>query len=152
VTTGKEVLFAGHEGGNSKPDNAWLVTGRWKLSQPAVDAYLNGRLSGRSFGTSVNYFVFCLEIADFEQWGQFFRARADYISYRPKRNEIWSVGQLRWSDVKDLAPADQLQALRSAIQTAIERVGEKKRKPRDFEYLGFAAAVDELLKDISVEA
>jgi hypothetical protein len=152
IASGKEVLFAGSEDGNSKPTSAWLAPGRWKVSLLAVETYLSEKLRDRSFGDSVNCFVFCFEIADFELWGPFFSASADYVSYRPKRNEIWSVGQNRWSDVKDLPTKDQLQILRSSILTAIGRIGTKKRKPRSFDYMAFATTVRELLEDLPEEA
>ncbi len=146
VTSGNEVLFVGHERGNAKPADAWLSVGRWKISIQALDAYLNTRLNGKSFGSSVEGFVFCFEIADFENWGDFFRATADYTSYRPKSKEIWSVGQLRWTTVQHLPPTDQLGALRGAVREAILRIGEKRRKPKDFAYVAFATEVDTLLE------
>jgi hypothetical protein len=91
-------------------------------------------------------FVFCFEIANFEDWGAFFQASADYTSYRPKSQEIWSVGQIRWGDVKDLAASEQLRAIRAAMQTAINRIATKKRKPKDFAHIAFASAVDALLE------
>jgi hypothetical protein len=145
VTSGNEVLFVGHERGNAKAADAWLSAGRWKISTPALDQYLSALLEGKSFGRSIESFVFCFEIADFENWGNFFRATADYTSYRPKFKEIWSVGQLRWTKVAYMPPSHQLQALRGALQEAICRVGKKQRKPKDFAYLAFASEVDALL-------
>lgn len=151
ISSGQEVLFVGREAGNSQPPEAWQATGRWKVSMSAVDAYLTGKLAGRAFGRSVSRFVFCFEIADFEQWERFFKATSDYVSYRPKSGEIWSVGQIRWSDVKDLPPLEQLRALRAAIQTAIERIGTSKRKPKDFDYRAFASTIKSLLEQAPEE-
>jgi hypothetical protein len=100
-----------------------------------------------SFGTSVDQFVFCFEIADFELWGKFFAETANYTSYRPKQRAVLSVGQLRWSDVKDLPVSSQLTMLRAAVQASILRVGSKARKPRDFRYADFAAAVEQHLAE-----
>jgi hypothetical protein len=80
ITSGNEVLFVGHERGDSKPAAAWLSTGRWKLSMLALDAYLNERLEAKSFGTSVDRFVFCSEIADFEKWDEFFQTSTAYTA------------------------------------------------------------------------
>lgn len=146
ISSGKEVLFVGHERGNSKPAEAWLAGGRWKISMSALDEYLSKGLHDRSFGSSINRFVFCFEIADFEKWGATFAATADYTSYRPKKKEIWSVGQLRWTDVKDLDAKDQLRALRGAVKTAIHRISTKPRKPKDFECIAFATDVEALLE------
>src|SRR5262249_15520691 len=111
ITSAKEVLFVGGEHGNARAPSDWLQAGRWRVSMSAVDAYLTERLRETSFGTSVVQFVFCFEIADFELWGSFFEASASYTSYRPKQRSVWSVGQLRWSDVKDLPISYQLRTL-----------------------------------------
>ncbi|MGB9118940.1 hypothetical protein [Bradyrhizobium sp.] len=145
ITAGKEVLFVGHERGNSKPADDWLKAGRWKIAMSAFDSYLTEKLRAKSFGTSIDRFVFCFEIADFELWGNLFQASADYTSYRPKKKEIWSVGQLRWTDVRDLQASDQLRVLRGAVLAAIHRIGRKPRKPRDFEHAAFASTVEILL-------
>jgi hypothetical protein len=146
VTSGNEVLFVGSERGNSQLPDAWLASERWKISMPALDAYLNDRLKGQSFGGSVDLFVFGFEIADFEKWADFFKSTKDYVSYRPKSRSIVSVGQIRWTDVKDLPPAAQFRELRILLQTAINRIGTKKRRPRDFAYADFAVTVEALLK------
>jgi hypothetical protein len=109
-------------------------------------------LDGKSFGGSIESFAFCFEIADFENWGDFFRASAEYTSYRPKSKEIWSVGQLRWTAVQYLPPADRLGALRGAVQEAILRIGAKRRKPKDFAYAAFAAEVDAFLEQAPGDA
>ena len=142
ITSATEVLFVGGELGNARASSDWLQTGRWKVSMPALDAYLSERLRETSFGTSVVQFVFCFEIADFELWGAFFKESASYTSYRPKQSAVWSVGQLRWTDVKDLPASSQFVMLRSALQASILRIGSKARKPRDFRYADFAAAVE----------
>jgi len=117
----------------------------------SLDIYLTDRLGDKSFGGSIDRFVFCFEIADFEKWGEFFTCSANYTSYRPKSKEMWSVGQLHWAEVKDLSASDQLVALRRALQTAIYRIGQKARKPKDFVYVAFASTVEALLQDAPVE-
>ncbi len=152
TSSGAEVLFVGAERGNSIPPDAWLASGRWKISMTALERYLNEGLNGQSFGGSIDLFMFCFEIADLETWGEWFKATEDYVSYRPKSRSVWSVGQIRWSDVKDLPPDAQLRALRTAIQTAIHRIATKKRKPKDFAYVDFATAVDALLEQAPKDA
>lgn len=147
VTSAKEVLFVGHELGNARPAADWGQPGRWKVSLRAFDEYLSARLQGASFGPTVDEFVFCFEIADFELWGRSFAATASYTSYRPEQKAIWSVGQLRWSDVKDLPASSQLSMLREVVLVSIQRVGVQKRKPRDFRYADFAAAVERHLAE-----
>jgi len=151
VTSGREVLRVGAERGNTRSALDWLEPGRWKISMVALDSYVTEHLRDKSFGTSIERFVFCFEIADFELWAGFFQASSEYTSYRPKKRELWSVGQLRWSDVKDLAIIDQLRVLQDAVLTAVRRVGTRPRKPRDFDYNGFAAALELILSQAPVE-
>ena len=151
ITSDKDVLFVGRERGNAQPAETWLASGRWKISIPALDLYLTEGLDVQSFGKSIDRFVFCFEIANFENWGPFFQTSADYTSYRPKSKEIWSVGQIRWEYVKDLSASEQLQTIRAAVQAAIHRVGTKKRKPSDFRYKEFAVAVDALFETASLD-
>jgi hypothetical protein len=151
VTSGKEVLFVGKERGNSRFALDWLEPGRWKISMAALDSYVTEHLRDKSFGASIDRFVFCFEIADFELWAGFFQASSEYTSYRPKKRELWSVGQLRWSDVKDLASSDQLRVLEGAVLAAARRVGSKPRKPRDFDYSAFAAALELVLSQAPAE-
>jgi hypothetical protein len=144
IASGKNVLFAGRE--HEYPEaQTRQEPGRWRISIPALDAYLNGALTERSFGASINRFVFCFGLADPETVPSF-QATAHYTVYGYKEKEVWSVGQLRWTDVKDLAPGDQLRELRAAIRAAIERIGTRKRMPKDFRHIAFASAVDSLLR------
>ena len=147
VTSAKEALFVGHEPRYAYElhGDEWNDSGRWRISLSALDRYLDTRLLEQRFGSSIDGFVFCFEIADFEKWGEVFKKSAGYTSYRPKRREVWSVGQLRWSNVKDLPIDDQLQALSLAIEQAVLRVETMHRKPKDFAYAAFAAAVTTLL-------
>ena len=144
TNNGLEVLFVGHEGGNSRPAGAWLASGRWRISLPALDGYLTEGLAGQSFGESIDRFDFCFHIGNFEDWEP--AIEPTFVTYRPKHKQILSSGQARWRDVRDLAASEQLQVLRGAVQTAINRIGTMKRKPKDFAYVAFASAVDALLE------
>jgi hypothetical protein len=50
---------------------------------------------------------------------------------------VISVGQVDWLDVKDLTAREQFQHFADALLSAISRVGEMKRKPRDFDFVKF---------------
>lgn len=150
ICCGKEVLFIGDERGNSRPTSDWDEAGRWKINLSLLETYLTEHLDKDSYGESVECFVFCFEIADFELWGDFFRSAADYSSYRPKSKEYWCVGQLRWSDVKNHSPDNQLGALRQAIANSIAKCSAKPRKPKHFSFEKFAFKLDELLSKVPV--
>jgi hypothetical protein len=61
------------------------------------------------------------------------------------------VGQIRWSDVKDLPPQGQLIALRASLQIVVRRIETKRRKPKDFAWLDFPSAIDALLEQAPEE-
>lgn len=151
LKTGVEVLHVGtqHSNGTALPLEHWKANaGRWRLFTPGIDAYLNQRLAGRSFGTSIENFMLLLEIADFAAWGKgvAFTGPEGYSSYKPKTRELRSVGQIDWLDVQMLTPTQQLDAYRTAAISAIRRASEATRRPKDFEFSEFAQAVDDALR------
>jgi hypothetical protein len=153
VSSSKEVLFVGHEHGNSRRPEEWVSeTGRWKIDVAAFDQIVNAALDGHSFGTSIKYFIFGFDIGELDAYGDWFRATADYTSYRPKKKELLSVGQIHWLTIKDRSPEEQLDAFRRAVNSAILRAGKKQRKPKDFDCVGFASAVDAVVATISPES
>jgi hypothetical protein len=146
VTASKEVLFVGHERGNSRSPQDWaLESGRWKIDIALFDELINVALEKHSFGTSIELFVFGFEIGELDAYGDWFQATVDYTSYKPKKKELLSVGQLNWSMIKDLAPREQLEALRRSVISAILRVGAIPRKPKDFDFVAFANTVDTVI-------
>lgn len=147
LKTGVEVLHLGnqHSNGNAWPLEHWKSNpGRWRLFTPGIDAYLNQRLAGRSFGASIEIFMLVLEVADFESWGPgvAFAGPDGHASYKPKHRELRSVGQINWLDVQMLTPAQQLRAYRTAALAAIQRASEATRKPKDFSFAEFYQAID----------
>lgn len=93
VTSGGEVTFAGY----SQRDRpvyygAPLETGLWRISVQKFEDFIAQELRDQSFGSSVEEYVFGFEIAELEEWGQWFKGMRDYTSYRPKRKIFISVG------------------------------------------------------------
>lgn len=155
LKSGVEVLHLGMQTADS---NAWPIEhwrenkGRWRLYTPAVDAFLNEGLSKLSFGSSVERFIFVLEIADFNSWGgpPAFTGTEGHVSYRPKRRELSSVAKLDWLQIQSLTAAQQLEALRVAMVDAVERVSRQKRQPKDFQAERFARQLSTMLKHARV--
>jgi hypothetical protein len=146
TTSGGEVIFAVHSRqGRPVYYGAPPETGLWRVDVPKFEKSLSDELAQLSFGDSIEEFVFGLEIAELEEWGRWFKETRDYMSYRPKSEQFISVGQVEWKDVKELAVDAQLEQLKIALTVAIERIGTLKRKPRDFDYISFGAAVQESL-------
>jgi hypothetical protein len=146
VTSGDEVVFAGHSQ-NDRPVyyGAPPETGLWRVSVPKFESLVAREIASMSFGHSIEEFVFGFEIAELEEWGQWFKETREYISYRPKSKTLICVGQLEWKDVKDLPTSAQLSKLGAALLSSIERIATAKRKPKDFDYAAFALAIRNFL-------
>lgn len=138
---GKEVHFGWFQKRSS------AQTGTWYVHLVRFESFLNDRLRDANFGQSVKTFVFGFEMAELAEWGKFFTATANYVSYRPSTKALIAVGQLNWLDVKDLPPPEQLANLCNALQTAIARIPNMRRKPRDFDYDAFKSKVASVLAD-----
>jgi hypothetical protein len=155
LKTGIEVLHLGgqHWQSNSWPMEHWKAsTGRWRLFTPEIDHFLNRELTDKSFGASIDRFVFLLEVADFDAWGTgaAFTGPEGFTRYKPKTKEIWSVGRLDWLEIQELPASVQLKAFGEALQFAIAKVSTAKRKPREFDTDAFAEFVRRNLKSAKV--
>jgi hypothetical protein len=64
---------------------------------------------------------------------------------------VISVGQLNWHEVKDLSAKEQFQRFSEILLEAIARVGEMKRKPKNFDSVTFAAEVERLLTQCPID-
>ena len=146
ITCGGEVKWAG------VPDNGPVYyggpppeSGLWKLSTVKIEDYFESVLKFLSFGESIDIFVLGFEIAELEGWGDYFTSMSSYTSYRPKTKSLISAGQLNWPDVKDLSAAEQFKRFSEVLLSAIGRIGDMKRKPKDFDYVTFQATVERML-------
>lgn len=147
VTSGGEVVFAGH----SQKDRTVYYgappeTGIWRVSIPRFEDFVATELASQTFGSSVDEFRFGFEIAELDEWGNYFTSMGDYMSYRPKSRTFISVGQLDWQKVKDLAMPEQLSKLGEALVSSVERIATAKRKPKDFDHAAFAQALRGILQ------
>ena len=116
-------------------------TGRWHVDLNEFEDLCAKHLAKLDLGESIDTFVFGLEIAELQGWGDAFAATSDYVSYRPKMKALVSVGQIEWSEVKHLALREQLDVLWEALLSSIDRVATMKRRPRDFDSNALSTAV-----------
>jgi hypothetical protein len=146
VTCGGEVKWAGvSQSGPVYYGGPPPETGEWKLSVAKIEDYFNYALKNLSYGESIETFVLGFEIGDLAGWGDFFTSMSRYTSYRPKMKLVVSVGQLNWSDVKELSAEEQFQRFAKILLEAIGRVVEMKRKPKSFNSAAFSLEVERLL-------
>jgi hypothetical protein len=148
IIAGKEVLFVGHEKGNSKPLEAWNSTsGRWKIDIKALDYALSKHLGSRSFGGAIECFIFFFEIADFNPLdSSFFVYPRQVCRYFRKRHEVASSGGLVWSSVNDLPSPAQLEMLIECIRESILNLKNHRGIPKDFDYSQLAFEVVHFLR------
>jgi len=146
LTTGVEVNFADHPQ-TDRPVyyGAPPETGLWRVSIPEVEGSISRELAPMSFGSSIEEFVFGLEIAELNEWGRWFNETRDYMSYRPKSKTFVSVGQVEWKEVKHLPVSEQFARLSSALLSSVERISTAKRKPKDFDYAALGHALRHIL-------
>lgn len=126
--------------------------GRWWIDLQKVDEAITKSMYGVTFGQSIDEFHFGFELAEMKEWRETFRHTASYVSYRPSKKTIVSVGQFDWDKVKLKTPQEQLLELGSKIRLAALRVALKKRKPKDFRYSDFAAFVQVAVEQIPVDS
>ena len=142
VTSGEEVIFTGYSRIDMPAYHGGLPeTGLWRINITKFESFIASILEPLSFGSSINEFVFGLEIAELDEWGIWFNGTRDYMSYRPKNKMFISVGQIEWKEVKDLTAAEQLAVMIVALMSSIERMASAKRKPKGFDHAAFAQAV-----------
>ena len=128
------------------------ATGLWQLSHTKLEDFIAPALAPLSFGQSVRSFLFGFELADVVGWGKWFTETENYISFRRTQNLLISVGQVDWLQVKDLSAQMQYENLMGALDAALERVLQMKRKPKDFESQRFVQAVRDRMSQCSVKA
>ena len=146
VTSGGVVAFAGQRYSGPTYYGAPPESGLWRISMPRFESYIAAELEPFAFGDSVEEFAFGFEIGELDEWGKWFKVTSNYVSYRPKSKLLIAVGQLEWKVVKDIPASEQLTHLSSAVMTAIERIGNLKRKPKHFDCFAFAETMREVLR------
>jgi hypothetical protein len=151
ITCGGEVKWVGiPENGPTYYGGPPPQAGSWKLDMVVLENFIESKLVDVTFGASIETFMLGFEIGDLEGWGNFFTSMSNYTSYRPKMKSIVSVGQLNWSDVKDLDERRQFQFFAEVLLLAVARINEMKRKPRDFDVLGFLNKIRSILADCPI--
>ena len=123
------------------------ATGLWRLSHTKLEDFIAPALAPVSFGQSVQSFVFAFELADRAGWGEWFTKTENYISFRRTRNLLISVGQVDWLQVKELPAEKQYEHIIGALDSALSRVQQMKRKPKDFESQRFVQSVRDRMSE-----
>ncbi|WP_139260672.1 hypothetical protein [Duganella sacchari] len=151
TTYGGEVIWAGQ---SAESRTVYYggppQTGLWRLSIPAMEDYIAARLAGLDFGTSIEEFILGFELAELEGWGVWFHKTKEYMSYRPKMKAFVSVGQVEWTEVKELPAEQQFKFFSDALIAAVNRIATAKRKPKDFDYAALSRVLQYILNECDI--
>lgn len=152
VKKGGEVRFAGEDPAKRTVYyGAPPETGMWYISLVKLEDYVYSKIKNSTFGQSVEDFIFGFDLAELEEWGNFFTSKKDHVGYHPKDKQIVAVGQLDWAQVKELTPTEQYRALASTLTSSISRISSLKRKPKDFDLSGFSEAIQTALDNCPLD-
>jgi len=120
--------------------------GGWQVDLVQLEKYLNTVLTNRSFGKSVETFYYGFELFDFGgQFADFLGKMKGHSSYRPKMKAVVINDQIDFRVVKHESQITQLKIVIQSILASIARVGQMKRKPKDFDFEAFYKEVQNAL-------
>ena len=100
----------------------------------------------------MNSFVLLLEVVDFKAWGEgvAFTGPEGISRYKHKTNELWSVGRIDRTVVRDCTTREQLLAYGGALMFAVEKAALSERKPKDFDIQAFSTPVLERIRSARI--
>ena len=98
-----------------------------------IEDFINNKLSGKTFGKSIQKFDLGYEIFDFKgDFKDFRKETKDLKRYGTKHKNLLIVKQFDYGRMKGLTENQQYDVLENAILEAIKDVDSMKRKPKDF--------------------
>lgn len=110
--------------------------------------FINNKLAGQTFGTSVRKFDFGYEIFDFQgDFAQFHEQTANLRRYGTKYKNLLVVKQFDYRKIKELDKKRQFNLLKTRILEAISDIEKLKKKPKDFDKQRFYDTMENILTD-----
>lgn len=117
-----------------------------------IEDYINNKLAGQTFGTSVRKFDFGYEIFDFKgDFAQFREHTANLKRYRAKYKNLLVVKQFDYQQIKELDKQEQFNLLKTMILEAISDIGKLNKKPKDFDRHKFYNTMENILTNYDEE-
>lgn len=110
-----------------------------------IEDYLNNKLSGKTFGSSIRQFNFGYEISDFQGYMKPYTQTAGLRRYGTKYKNLLVVKQFDYQVLKNKSHFEQFEILKRNIIEAINDVDKLSRKPKDFEKEKFVATIENIL-------
>lgn len=109
---------------------------------------INNKISGKTFGKSIDTFDFGFELYDFNGgFAKFMKQTESYKRYGTKYKNYLVVKQFDYSIVKDLDAKQQFELLKSKILEGINDFDTLTKKPKDFDKNKFCETIDTILTE-----
>lgn len=113
-----------------------------------LEYFINNKLVGKTFGTSIEQFDFGYELYDFTgQFAEFNQQTIGLKKYRTKYKAILIVKHFDYAVIENLEAEEQINILTSSILEAIKDVETMKRKPKDFRINDFYIEMEKILEE-----
>lgn len=112
-----------------------------------VEDFINNKLAGQTFGTSIRKFDFGYEIADSKGYMPHHTETANLRRYGTKYKNLLIVKQFDYNELKELQPKEQFGILKEKIIEAISDVDKLNRKPKDFNKEKFLDTIRNVLTE-----
>lgn len=124
-----------------------MTKGACWLRVKQIEDMIQAAISTKSFGSSIERYVFGFEISDTSE-GFTFEGTRGYVSYRPQTRTLVSVGQADWPEIRFLSATEQLDIFNQLLLDSIDRAASARRKPRDFDFKAFRLAMSKELETL----
>ena len=113
-----------------------------------IEDFINNKLAGQTFGTSVRKFDFGYEIFDFKgDFAQFRKQTANLRRYGIKYKNLLVVKQFDYRQLIELDKKEQFDLLKAKILEAISDIDRLNKKPKDFDRQRFYETMENILID-----
>ena len=117
-----------------------------KVDLNNLEKYISKRLAENDYGSSVIKFFWGFELFKFDGgFAQFFKKEIESWKHSSK----WFVtnSNLDWNIVQKLNGLQTLELIKLEMLSSIERIGNMKRKPKDFDYRSLIQDLEKILSD-----
>lgn len=111
-----------------------------------IQRFINTKLAGQTFGTSIKYFYLGYEIFDFTRdHANFMEPMINLKRFGKKFNYLFMVKKFDYHKLKDVTAAEQFKVLKDTFIEAINDVDLLDKKPKDFNKPKFLIAMEKIL-------
>lgn len=111
-----------------------------------IQRFINTKIAGQTFGTSIKYFYLGYEIFDFTRdHANFMEPMINLKRFGKKFNYLLFVKKFDYNKLKDLNAAEQFKVLKDTLIEAINDVDQLGKKPKSFNKPKFLMAMEKIL-------